>query len=110
MASSTIQVFLLYKPTVTPIGSVILMIAGPPLALVFSLALVSFPGVLRSSPLWLAQARKSNTGLWLWLLLNYIGFACYSKTFIFPSPRLPLFCVTILVPWLLPLTLFIMLD
>jgi len=76
------------KPIAIHIGLVILMIAGLPLVLEFSLALVLFHGVLRSSLLWFDPVRKPNTSLWLWLLPNFIGFACYLRIFISPSPFL----------------------
>jgi hypothetical protein len=84
---------------VTQIRLVIRMIIDPPRVSMFPLAHVLFPGVLRSSLLWPNPALKLNTRLWLWLLLNFIGYICCSKTFISLSPSLQLFDVTTLVPW-----------
>jgi len=91
------------------IGQVIQFILGLFLALLFSLATVLLPSLLRSNQLFLDLPLKLNIGHWLLLLLSCFGLGCSFMIWAYFFPILLCYGVIMLVLWPLLLILSSML-
>jgi hypothetical protein len=73
MACNSLLDHFKFMPIVTRIGQVIHWTGDPPQAIVYSLGLTSYHGMLRSNQLYLSLAQKQNIDQWLSPLLKFLG-------------------------------------